>query len=28
MTTAVADNSTAALTAADVVGMTVIWGTN
>lgn len=28
MTTAVADNSTAALTAADVVGLTVIWGTN
>lgn len=28
MTTAVADASTAALTAADVVGLTVIWGTN
>jgi hypothetical protein len=28
MTTAVADNSTAALTAADVVGLTVIWSTN
>jgi len=28
MTTAVADNSTAALTAADVVGLTVIWGAN
>ena len=28
MTTAVADNSTAALTAADVVGLTVIWAAN